>query len=165
MTNIRRYFAEGQINFLTHVTSNRSPLLIDNIDLFWEAYEFTCGKTDTDLIAWVILPDHTHLLIKPNSNNMSDLMKRFKQKFSGLYRSRHHLAKGRIWQYRYWDHIIRDQTDFNRHVDYIHYNPVKHVIVKNPREYGHSSINKYIEAYPVDWGIREKIDFGDSFGE
>jgi putative transposase len=165
MTNIRRYFAEGQINFLTHVTFNRTPLLVDNIDLFWEAYDFTCGKTDADLIAWVILPDHAHLLIEPNGNDVSVLMKHFKQKFSGLYRLRRQLAKGRIWQYRYWDHIIRDEADFNRHVDYIHYNPVKHGIVKRPSDYGQSSINKYQETYPVDWGVRETIDFGDKFGE
>jgi putative transposase len=165
MTNIRRYFAEGQINFLTHVTFNRTHLLIDNIDLFWNAYEFSCGKSDADLIAWVILPDHAHLLIKPNSNNVSNLMKHFKQKFSGLYRSRYHLGKGRVWQYRYWDHIIRDQADLNRHLDYIHYNPVKHGAAINPRDYEQSSINKYAETYPADWGVREMIDFGDDFGE
>jgi|GEM_PF-875597 len=98
MTNIRRYFAEGQINFLTHVTYNRIPILTDNIDLFWNAYQYSCGKNGADLIAWVILPDHAHLLINPAGNNLPNLMKLFKLKFSGLYRAKHHLLKGRIWQ-------------------------------------------------------------------
>jgi putative transposase len=133
--------------------------------LFWKSYEFSCRNADADLIAWAILPDHAHLLIKPKSTSILNLMKKFKQKFSGLYRSRYHLAKGRVWQYRYWDHIIRDQIDLNRHLDYIHYNPVKHEMVINPRDYGQSSINKYAENYPADWGVREKIDFSDDFGE
>jgi putative transposase len=165
MTNIRRYFAEGQINFLTHVTYNRIPILTDNIDLFWNAYQYSCGKNGADLIAWVILPDHAHLLINPAGNNLPNLMKLFKLKFSGLYRAKHHLLKGRIWQYRYWDHIIRNQSDLNRHIDYIHYNPVKHRIVSNPRHYEHSSINKYLDEYPADWKGREDINFDGDFGE
>ena len=140
-------------------------MLIDNIDLFWKAYEPTCGITDMNLIAWAILPDHMHMLIEPRSNNLSDLMKRLKQKFSGLYRSQYHLKSGRIWQYRYWDHIIRNQNDLNQHLDYIHYNPVKHGIVNKPHIYVHSSIHKYREFYPDDWGIRERFDFDGDFGE
>jgi putative transposase len=150
---------------LTHVTYNRAPLLINNIELFWESYEFTCASINMKLIAWVILPDHVHLLIEPKSNNISNIMKHFKLKYSGLYRSRYNLQSGRIWQYRYWDHIIRNQNDLNRHFDYIHYNQVKHEIVHNPHIYEYSSINKYRDFYSEDWGVREKVDCDGNFGE
>ena len=59
-----------------------------------------------------------------------------------------------IWQRRFWEHVIRDQTDFNRHCDYIHYNPVKHGLVNSPLEWKHSSFGKFVEKglYRQDWG-------------
>ncbi|MDP2728820.1 MAG: transposase, partial [Dehalococcoidia bacterium] len=59
-----------------------------------------------------------------------------------------------IWQRRFWEHVIRDQTDFNRHCDYIHYNPVKHGLVNSPLEWKHSSFRKFVEKglYRQDWG-------------
>ena len=94
-------------------------------------------------------------------------MKEFKLKFSGLYRSRHHLNSGRIWQYRFWDHIIRNQDDMNRHIDYIHYNPVKHGLTDDPSKYEHSSISKFRKSgyYENDWGVQHMIDLKGEFGE
>jgi putative transposase len=137
-TNIRRYFREGQFCFLTHVTYERRPILVDNIDILWQAYDPTCRPIGMDIVAWVVIPDHVHMIVTCNKGDVSAAMKRFKLKFSGLFRSRHHLTSGRIWQYRFWDHIIRDSPDLQRHIDYIHYNPVKHGLVTDPFEYEHS---------------------------
>jgi len=65
-----------------------------------------------------------------------------------------------IWQHRYWEHALRDETDFSRHVEYIHFNPVKHGYVSLAMEWPHSSFRRYVEQglYPADWG-RGSMDF------
>ena len=67
-----------------------------------------------------------------------------------------------IWQHRYWEHKLKDEIDFKRHVDYIHYNPVKHALVASPHEWPYSSFNRYVEAeiYPSNWGS-EELDLDD----
>jgi putative transposase len=62
-----------------------------------------------------------------------------------------------IWRRRFWEHTIVDETDFERHVDYIHYNPVKHGLVACPRDWPYSSFQRWVqrEAYPPDWGGAE----------
>jgi putative transposase len=167
MTNIRRYFREGQAYFLTHVTHGRRPLLVENIDIFQHAFSVVIDSAGAESIAWVVLPEHFHLIIDPHDQNLSSIMKRFKLKFSGLYRERSKLAGGRVWQYRFWDHIIRDQEDLRRHIDYIHFNPVKHGLVKDPFEYEHSSLRKYFQEgyYARDWGCHQLIEFDGDFGE
>lgn len=167
MTNIRRYFREGQVYFLTHVTDERQPVLINHIDIFWRAYSAVIDSSGAESIAWAVLPEHFHLIIDPHEADLSSLMKRFKLKFSGLYRSRLDLYRGRVWQHRFWDHVIRDQEDFNRHIDYVHFNPVKHGLVRDPFEYEHSSLPKFFREgyYSRDWGCHELIGFAGDFGE
>jgi len=74
---------------------------------------------------------------------------------------------GRVWQWRFWDHIIRDQRDFNKHLDYIHYNPVKHGLVSSPLEYPHSSFAQYVDEgfYRPDWVQKDAPDLDGDFGE
>ncbi len=69
-----------------------------------------------------------------------------------------------LWQRRFWEHTIRDATDFSRHVDYIHYNPVKHGYVASPQEWPHSSLHRFVRdaILPPDWGMAVE---GDGFGE
>jgi putative transposase len=61
----------------------------------------------------------------------------------------------KLWQKRFWEHTIRDVSDFEHHLDYIHYNPVKHSLVSNPAHWPHSSFLAWQQrgAYPVGWGI------------
>jgi putative transposase len=72
-----------------------------------------------------------------------------------------------IWQKRFYDHIIRDQKDFNYHIDYIHYNPVKHGHVENPFDWNFSSLNGYFKEghYAKDWGVNTELKFDGDFGE
>ena len=74
-----------------------------------------------------------------------------------------HREKG-IWQRRYWEHQIRDDVDLQRHADYIHYNPVKHGLVSNVKDWPHSTFDKYVEHGMVDknWG---GYDENGMFGE
>ncbi|MFH2037253.1 MAG: hypothetical protein ABIJ45_12685, partial [Candidatus Zixiibacteriota bacterium] len=76
-------------------------------------------------------------------------------------------TKKQIWQRRFWDHIIRDRDDFNKHIDYIHYNPVKHRLLKNPFEWQYSSIQLFKKdgIYKDDWGVAEEIHINGDFEE
>ena len=167
MTNIRRYYKDGNIYFLTHVTCNRDPILIDNFDLFDESIRSLKMKNKFDIFAWVVLPDHFHMIINPFKEDLSVLMKKLKLKVSARYRIRNKSTSGRIWQYRFWDHIIRDQNDLNKHIDYIHYNPVKHNLVMSPFEWKYSSVHEYRNEgyYNDDWGVKDRLTFKGEFVE
>lgn len=143
------------------------PILVDNFDLLWKAIETTKQKTQIDIIAWAILPDHFHMIIDPMRNNPSALMKSMKLSFSWHYRKRIRMVKGRVWQNRFWDHIIRDQGDLKKHIDYIHINPVKHGLITDALEWKYSSMQQYFENgfYSNDWGSTEKLSFEGEFGE
>ena len=71
-----------------------------------------------------------------------------------------------IWQRRYWEHAIRDDADFERHVDYIHYNPVKHGLVSRVVDWPHSSFHRYVEEgiLPADWA-GDASGLAGEFGE
>jgi putative transposase len=71
-----------------------------------------------------------------------------------------------VWQRRYWEHTIRDEDDFARHADYIHFNPVKHRLVRRVRDWPFSYFHRMVRLaiYPADWaGDAENRDA--SFGE
>ena len=167
MTNIRRYFEPGQTCFLTHVTYDRTPILVDNADLLRQSIQTVLKYRQMEVIAWVILPDHIHLLLNSQREDIPEAMHIMKQKFSALYRSRHRLQSGRLWQNRYWDHIIRDEADFRRHVNYIHFNPVKHGIEASAYAYEHSSFREFVKNgyFEETWGAVESEFHGNTFGE
>ena len=116
-------------------------------------------------MAWVILPDHFHVIIDPKHEDMSRCVHLFKVTFSRKFRDLS--GPRRVWQNRFWDHILRDEADLQRHVDYIHYNPVKHGLVRYLQDYSHSSFAKFQADgyYPADWGA-DHMEFGiETFGE
>ena len=167
MTMIRRYYRPGNIYFTTHVTHDRAPILVDNFDLLWMSLEGVLGEAIDGLMAWVVLPEHCHFLIAPGGGNLSYMMRRVKLSFSSRYRRRTSMVRGRIWQFHFWDHVIRDTPDMNRHIDYIHYNPVNHGLASDPLAYRFSSYQKFLEAgyYSPGWGARETMTFSGSYGE
>ncbi len=165
MSNIRRYYKEGQVYFITCVTHKRKRILTPNIDLFWDGVESTKNRLAFKILAWVINPDHFHMIIDPKNSDLSDIVKRMKLSFSKKIRFRYKGVTGRIWQNRFWDHVIRDQKDLDKHLDYIHYNPVKHNLAESPYEYEYSSIHKYSDFYGDDWGAKEPININGQFGE
>ncbi len=132
--NVKRYFKEGNIYFLTHVTYLRRRILVENIDLFWKSIDAQRAKSDFELLAWVVIPDHVHVIINPKSNNPGLLTKNLKLSYSSSLLKRLGLMSGRVWHNRYWDHVIRNEEDMNKHLDYIHYNPVKHELALRPRD-------------------------------
>lgn len=167
MSNLRRYFKEGDISFITSVTHNRNPILITNISHLQIAINSITQKYKSEIIAHAILKDHFHIIIDPKGNDITKIIQGIKMSFGSLYRKVHSMKSGKVWQNRYWDHIIRNQDDLNKHIDYIHYNPVKHGYVMSPFDWEFSSINIFRKQglYQDDWGIKDKIEFNDEFGE
>jgi putative transposase len=115
--------------------------------------------------AIVILPDHLHTIwtLPEKDSDFPTRWKLIKSTFSRNYKKTFTsylpdsiISKGErgIWQRRFWEHLIRDQNDFNKHCDYIHYNPVKHGLVKSPAQWKFGSFSKYLEQgiYEENWG-------------
>ena len=167
MSRLLRFYAHGQIYFVTVIAHQRKAILIDHYDPFWNAVEKVRFSAGFGLIAHVVLPNHFHFIIDPKSYNLSVIIKRIKLVFSHCYRSLHGLDSAKLWQPQFWDHIIRDQNDMNRHIDYIHYNPVKHGFVATPFEWRYSSVHEYLEEghYSSDWGRSEGLKLDGDFGE
>ncbi len=75
------------------------------------------------------------------------------------------IRSGRVWQYRFWDHVIRDERDFESHFHYVHYNPAKHGYVRKPYDWNYSSMKDYMDIYDRDWAPVEKECENADFGE
>lgn len=133
MKTLRRYDISPATYFITCVTFERKRLLDGDATLFTRSWKHVKP------IAWVLMPDHFHALITCGEFAVSDIMYDFKLRYRYNYEAR--FGSGRIWQHRFWDHIIHDESDFLRHLDYIHFNPVKHGLVKRPGEYALSSFS------------------------
>jgi len=130
--------------------------------------------------AWVILPDHIHSLwtLPPEEMDYSKRWGLIKAKFtkatSGkesmsarLTGSRIRHREGTIWQRRFWERQIRDEKDLQVHLNYIHFNPVKHGLVQSPVEWPYSSFQDYVQRglYPANWGEQVALEFAGDFGE
>lgn len=159
MKSLRRFYLKNRKYFITIVTYNRQSILLHDTSLFWKCWPIAMPE------AWCILPNHCHLLIDIGSEDISKVIHGFKIKYSRLYRSRE--RAGRVWQNRFWDHIIRDDGDWRRHIDYIHYNAVKHGLVDDPFEYEHSSLKEYYNncLYERNWGVNRGVECSGEYGE
>ena len=159
MKTLRRHQISNTDYFLTVVTHARQPILLRDIGLFWECW------SGIQPIAWAILPDHFHCIVNNGNSTISDIVRLFKIRYSRRFRDRY--RSGPVWQNRFWDHVIRDQDDKNHHVDYIHFNPVKHGLVPDPFRYEYSSIQKWLESghYLRDWGVQKEFAFDGDYVE
>jgi len=151
-----RLYEMGATYFFTVVTENRQPILIEHIDRLRAAFRLCLSRYPFEIEAIVVLPDHVHTLWKLPEGD-AEFSKRWmviKRKFSaGLPSGPVNASKAKkrekgIWQRRFWEHRIRDEKDWRRHVDYIHYNPVKHAYVNTPEDWPHSS---YQDAVKKGW--------------
>jgi putative transposase len=175
MPNYRRASIKGGLFFFTVVIEDRSShLLIDQVDRLRRAYRTARGRHPFQTIAICILPDHIHALWALPEGD-SDFAARWSLIKSGFSRgvdaqpqSRSQLSKREkgIWQRRYWEHAVRDDADFERHIDYIHFNPVKHGHVTRVAGWPHSSFHRFVEKglLDADWGGDVK-EIAGSFGE
>jgi len=115
------------------------------------------SKYDFKIDAWVMLPDHLHCIWTLPEGD-SEYVKRWaliKRKVTQeLSDARSNKGEGIIWQRRYWEHKISCDNDYQKHMDYIHYNPVKHGVVKQVKDWRFSSFHRLVrdKVYPLDWG-------------
>jgi putative transposase len=166
---------KGSVFFFTVVLAQRpSDLLVREIDRLRQAYLAVQQRRPFETIAIYVLPDHIHAVwaLPEGDADFSTRWSMIKSGFSrGLApkpRSASKLNKREkgIWQRRYWEHAIRDDADLERHVDYIHFNPVKHGHVARVADWPHSSFHRHVERgiLATDWGGDMRVIQG-SFGE
>ena len=176
----RRVYIRGGTYFFTLVTYERQPLFQpkESIDLLFDALQYTTTRLPFEIVAYVILPDHMHFIwaLPEGSDDYSTRWRLIKSYFT-----RHYKQKGRagvsesrkkkmeqdIWQRRFWEHLIRDTIDLSRHVEYIHYNAIKHGYVNSLMEWEHSSFIQYVRdgLYPPNWGEITPVWSGTQFME
>jgi putative transposase len=160
VTDYRRNFLPGGSYFFTvNLAERRLALLTERIDLLRAAFRRVRAWHPFTIEAAVILPDHLHMIwTLPEGDPDFPLRWRliksaFSHRLPGGERiSGSRAAKGErgIWQRRYWEHTLRDENDFERHCDCIHFNPVKHGHAIRPRDWPYSSFHRWVRlgAYP-----------------
>jgi putative transposase len=176
MTNYRRNFVAGASFFFTvNLADRRQRLLVERVDLLRGAFRDVRQRHPFTIEAIVVLPEHLHAIwTLPDGD--ADFALRWRQIKSAFARqvptgervtsSRAEKGERGIWQRRYWEHTLRDEQDFARHADYIHFNPVKHGHVKRVKDWPYSSFHLMVRLgiYPEDWaGDQANSDRG--FGE
>jgi putative transposase len=174
----RRSSIKGGRFFFTAVTYKRARLFASykNIELLREAIRNVKHRHPFVIDAIVLLPEHLHCIwtLPQGDHDFSTRWRLIKSFFSRYCEHGHHELKASqirkkaqaIWQPRFWEHFIRDEKDFTSHVEYIHYNPVKHGLVKAPKDWEYSSFHRHVEKgiYEREWGAYAPIEFASKIG-
>ena len=162
MVRYRRNFVPGGTYFFTvTLADRRSRALVDHIGALRNAFRTARRERPFAIDAVVILPEHLHIVmtLPPGDADFSGRWRRIKGAFTrslaatGTTFARNRKGEHALWQRRFWEHTIRDDGDFARHVDYIHINPVKHGLVARVRDWPYSSFHRYVRrgVLPQDW--------------
>lgn len=161
--NYKRLYVPNSLIFITAVTKDRKPLLIDNINYLREAFKISKQKYLFDIVAIIINKDHFHMIIKPDDiNSYPKIMGCIKSTFtkiSGLEHKNNNKRESDIWQRRYWEHTIVNEEDLYKHIDYIHYNSMKHYSIA-PKDWEYSSFKNFVNNgfYEMSWCNFENIN-------
>jgi len=171
MTDYRRFYIPNSTWFFTVNLAERrnNHLLIEKIDLLRASFSYVKERRAFRINAAVIMPDHLHCIwtLPPDDADFSTRWNLLKGHFSRAIDKGERVSKSRgkrrergIWQRRFWAHLIVDQEDFNNHVDYIHWNPVKHGWVQQVIDWPYSSFHKFVKLgfYSDSWGCLEEIN-------
>lgn len=163
MPNYRRVWVPGGTYFFTvNLLERKRTLLSDHIDSLHDAFRQTRMTRPFTMPAYVILPDHLHCIwtLPPGDDDIATRWRQIKALFSRSLpkvervsaRRRHKSERG-IWQRRYWERLLRDEHDYRVHVEYIHYNSVKHGHATTAAEWPHSSFGHWVRrgVYSPDW--------------
>lgn len=176
MSNYRRANTQGACYFFTVVTFRRQPILCDEAVrvALREAINSVREKKPFTIDAWVLLPDHLHCIwtLPEGDADFSSRWGLIKRQVSIQCREHYRRAdwlnvskrkhrESTLWQRRFWEHQIRDESDFNRHVDYLHYNPVKHGYCQQVGDWPYSTFHRFVAegVYPFNWaGVADKLE-------
>ena len=178
MVRYRRNFVPGGTYFFTVTLADRTSLaMVDHVGALRAAFRIARHERPFAIDAVVILPDHLHAVwtLPYGDADFPGRWKRIKSHFThrliaaDVPVNRHRSGDFALWQRRFWEHTIRNESDFARHVDYVHFNPVKHGLVSRTRDWPYSSFHAYVRhgVLPADWagdGEEPKMDFGERRG-
>ena len=169
--NYRRVFVPNGYVHIIITSYERKPVFIENIEILRTAFRNVQKLYKFKIIAICIMPEHIHLILHPeNITNYPKIISSVKHYFSRNvgqvcptddlkigYKNKR--EKG-IFQRRYWEHTIKDEEELNNQINYIHYNPVKHGLVKNVKDWKYSSFHKFVEQgmYEYNWGSLKDIE-------
>ncbi len=168
MTRYRRANVAGGSYFFTVVAAQRQAILTDPAlrSALHEAVVKVRAARPFRIDAWVLLPDHLHTIwtLPADDADFSTRWRLIKSQVTQAcgasyvrpdLQTEQRLQKqcGTIWQHRYWEHLLRDEVDVSQHLDYVHWNPVKHGLVTSVKDWPWSSFHRYVAkgAYPADW--------------
>ena len=164
MSQYRRWYQPGGWYFFTVVTADRARRLVgaDAITRLRESFRIVRAQWPYEMDAAVILPDHLHCIWRLPSDDadFSTRWRLIKGHFArGVQAVANPRGEKRVWQRRFWEHLLRDEEDWRRHMDYIHYNPVKHGYVASAGAWPHSSFRHAVAQgyYDADWGRAEPL--------
>jgi putative transposase len=175
----RRAQIKGGTYFFTVVTFKREKILIEpaNVKILREAFRYVMDRHTFTIDAFVLLPDHLHCIwtLPRNDRDFSKRWRLLKSYFTREcdqkykqkpWASRKHKKEQAVWQRRFWEHLISDEDDMVKHVEYIHYNPVKHGMANAPKDWEYSSFHRFVRegAYHYKWGSGHEIDFKETIG-
>jgi putative transposase len=176
MPEYRRLRVPGGCYFFTVNLRDRDcALLIERIALLRECVRAARAVAPFHIDSWVVLPDHMHCMwtLPEGDDDFPSRWLAIKKQFSKampmteirspVMRARRERA---IWQRRYWEHRIRDADDYARHMDYVHFNPVKHGLIDHPANWPYSTFRRAVRDgfYPADWAPgagRMEGEFGE----
>ena len=159
----RRNFVPGGTFFFTATLRDRRSLaLVEHIDALRDSIRQARSERPFHIDAIVVLPDHLHTIwtLPDGDSNYPARWRRIKSAFthrlvsSGVALKCDRRGEYDLWQRRFWEHTVRDDADFQRCIDYIHFNPVKHGLVARVSDWEHSSFRRFVRAglLSMDWG-------------
>jgi putative transposase len=165
MPNYRRAWHRGGTYFFTVnlLERHNNDLLTRHIDVLRATVSVVRARHPFHIHGWVVLPEHLHCIIElpPNDSDFATRWRLIKMNFSKAMPKTERLSAVRssrgergIWQRRYWEHLIRDEADMQAHMDYVHFNPVKHGLVRRVADWPISTFHKLVRqgVYSLDWG-------------
>jgi len=175
----RRDSTAGATYFFTVVTRDRMPILARPgvVAALRQSIAEVRGIWPFTSIAWVLLPDHLHALWRlpegdpDHSRRWGEIKRRTGRGVRDAHvcirpsnGSAQHRHESGLWQRRYWEHRIRDDDDLRRHIDYVHFNPVKHGLVARTADWPHSSFQAFVARgwLTAEWGVSPA---GGEYGE
>jgi putative transposase len=166
--------AGGKFFFTLALEDRRATTLVDGVDRLRVTVAQIRQRHPFTIDAFVVLPDHLHAVWTLPAGDVAYSLRwsLIKAGFSrglpqveAVAASRARRGERGVWQRRFWEHQIRDDTDFEAHVNYIHFNPVRHGLAARASEWPYSSIHKYIRqgTISVDWADDRSpdADFGE----
>ncbi|MDZ7748158.1 MAG: transposase [Halofilum sp. (in: g-proteobacteria)] len=162
MVRYRRNRVPGGTFFFTvALLDRRSDVLVRHVAELHASVAVERGRRPFRIDAYVVLPDHLHAVVTlpPADDDYAGRWRAVKSGFvrrlrkAGVVIPRNTRGESALWQRRFWEHTIRDESDYRRHVDYIHFNPVKHGLAVRVRDWPYSSFHRHVARgiLPVDW--------------